>query len=281
MLSAFSSAPEGLKIVEDQPGLERALQPDIPTNARVALFATCLASFFRPSTIRAAEKLLRAVGFAPQATLGETCCGQPNLNSGDRANAQRIALHHMQTLADFDYVVVPSGSCTGTIVNQYSALFPQGSLQHTKARALAARTFELTAFLAKFAKRPLTAAPAQNAVTVHDSCSCFRELNIATEPRQLLAQRGIATIEATSPESCCGFGGVFSVKFGEISSHLAEKKCQALIATGAKTIVGSDLGCLLHLAGLIKAQGAEIEVRHIAEVLADETTSPGIAGAET
>lgn len=251
-----------------------------PNSKRVALFSTCLASVFRPSAIRASEKLLREAGFAPELVLTDTCCGQPNLNSGDRGGAQRTAVHHMRTLANFDYVVVPSGSCAGTIANQYPALFPNHTLEHASACALAKKTFELTVFLTKFSQQPLAAIGQQKAVTVHDSCSCYRELNIFQEPRQLLAQRGIAVLEATNPESCCGFGGLFSVKFGEISSHLAEKKCQSLIAAGATTVVGGDLGCLLNLAGWLKARDKEIEVRHVAEVLADEIAAPSIGKAE-
>ncbi|HXV73709.1 MAG TPA: (Fe-S)-binding protein [Sphingomonadales bacterium] len=246
---------------------------------RIALFPTCLAAFFRPSVVRAAERLLREAGFAPEIPLNQTCCGQPNLNGGDRDGARRIARHTIALLTEFDFVVVPSGSCAGTIINQYSALFEKGSAEEKAASELATKTYELTAFLVKFTKRRKKPVLPKGEIAFHDSCSCFRELRIFNAPRALLAEHGMAIAEIANPERCCGFGGLFSVKFGEISSHLAAEKCQAFTATGASTIVGSDLGCLLNLAGKLKAQGSEIKVRHIAEVLAEETGTPAIGEA--
>lgn len=248
---------------------------------RVALFSTCLADIFRPSVIRASERLLAEAGFAVECPASQTCCGQPNLNGGDAEGARRIARHHFSVLTGFDYVVVPSGSCAGTIINQYPALFDKGGAEEAQAKALAARTFELTAFLRRIAGWAGKKAKSGGAVAIHDSCSCFRELKVFDEPRQLLAAAGVAVAEAAGPERCCGFGGLFSVKFGEISSHLAAEKCRALAATGAKTVVGGDLGCLLNIAGKLKAEGSPIEVRHIAEILAGETGTPAIGSADT
>jgi L-lactate dehydrogenase complex protein LldE len=250
--------------------------PKTAKTQRVVLFPTCLVSFFRPSVARAAAKLLAEAGFTPETPAAATCCGQPNLNGGDLEGARAIARRQIATLAGFDYVVVPSGSCAGTLINQYPALFPRGSEDEAAARALAAKTFELTAFLARVAKWNGKRQTIAGAVTLQDSCSCRRELKVIDDPRHLLASAGAAVAEAADPDRCCGFGGMFSVKFGEISAHLAGEKCKALTEAGAATIVGGDLGCLLNLAGKLAADGSAVDVRHIAEVLAGETATPAI-----
>ena len=235
----------------------------------VGLFASCLVDAFRPAVAGAAGALIRDAGFRVETPAAATCCGQPGHNSGDIKGARALAMRHIELFAPYDYVAVPSGSCTGMIKNQYPALFEKGSEARKQADALARKTYELTAFLTKFAKLPARKTSA-NKIAYHDSCSCFRELGIRDEPRKLLAALdGAELAEVAMPERCCGFGGLFSVKFGEVSAHLAGQKAAAVAATGADTLTGGDLGCLLNLEKWLKKDGHDIAVKHIAEVLAE------------
>lgn len=238
---------------------------------RVGLFLTCLVDFFRPSVGRAARRLLERAGADVVTPPGAVCCGQPAYNSGDRKTAQALAERVIAALAPFDQVVVPSGSCAGMLRVHYPKLFPG----RKDAAALAAKTRELSEYLAQ---QPGFVPPGKRAAAVayHDSCSSLRELGVAAAPRALLRNAGVAVRELNAAQACCGFGGTFCVKYPEISARMAAEKCAAVTESGAKLLVGADLGCLLHLAGTLKRQGAPIEVRHLAEVLDDKTTGAAI-----
>ena len=237
---------------------------------RVGLFVTCLADLMRPSVAFAALKLLRLAGCEVIVPQTQTCCGQPGYNAGDRQAAQALALKVLKEFEGFDFVVLPSGSCGGMIRVHYPELFSDRPELLVRIQALAGRTHELTDFLVNVAKLSGVPGKFDGAVTYHDSCSGLRELGVKEQPRQLLAQvPGLQLREMTECETCCGFGGSFSVKFGEISTQLADNKCNHIAASGADAIVGGDLGCLLNIEGRLRRRGdRKIRVLHIAEVLA-------------
>lgn len=247
---------------------------------RVGLFVTCLVDLFRPQIGFAAVRLLEDAGCSVEVPPGQTCCGQPAYNAGDRATAKALALQVMRGFAGFDYVVLPSGSCAAMIRHHYPALFADDPDLARQARALAERTWELVSFLTDV--RQVTAVEASYAggVTYHDSCSGLRELGIKAQPRVLLGSvAGLELTEMVAPEECCGFGGTFCVKYPEISDRLVGDKAADAVASGAATVVGGDLGCLLNIAGKLKRQGLPLAVRHVAEVLADMADGPAIGEA--
>jgi L-lactate dehydrogenase complex protein LldE len=244
---------------------------------RVALFVTCLVDLFRPAVGLAAVKLLEDAGCVVEVPVGQTCCGQPAYNQGDRAATARIAERTVPALEGFDYVVVPSGSCAGMLKKHYADLFETGSPMAERAKALAARTFELVSFLHDVMGVTRVDAAHEGRVTYHDSCSGLRELNIKAQPRQLLASvRGLELAELEDAEVCCGFGGTFCVKYPEISTRMVSDKADAIEASGAGLLLAGDLGCLMNMAGRLKRLGSKVEARHVAEVLAGETTAPPI-----
>ena len=171
-----------------------------------------------------------------------------------------------------DYVVVPSASCGGTIAVHYPEMFKDDPEWADRARRLAARTFELTTFLVDVLgiTGPLPGHTAT--VAYHDSCSSLRELGIRQQPRTLLTQiEGLRVCEFDDAETCCGLGGLFCVKYPDISEHMVAAKVEAIAASGADTLLGGDLGCLLNIAGRFSREGKSIRVRHVAEVLAGMT----------
>jgi L-lactate dehydrogenase complex protein LldE len=243
----------------------------------VGLFVTCLVDLFRPSIGFAAIKLLEAGGARVEVPLTQTCCGQPAYNSGDRADAMALARRVVDTFERVDYVVAPSGSCAGMLKLHYPELLAADPAYASRAEALAARCFELTSFLVNVLLLTDVDASFAGAVTYHDSCSSLRELGIASSPRRLLASvKGLSLVELADRETCCGFGGAFSVKYPEISSAILEQKLRAILATGAKCVLAADLGCLMQIAGGLAREGSGIEARHVAEVLADMTEIPAI-----
>ena len=245
---------------------------------RVALFVTCLADLFRPSVAFASIKLLEQAGCEVTVPLQQTCCGQPAYNSGNYEEAVPLAKQVITLLEGADYVVLPSGSCAGMISHHYPTIL-EGEWRD-RALELAAKTFELTVFLKDIARikpRKKRSSAERPAVAYHDGCAGLRELNIKTQPRELLQELcGIEVSELQQAEVCCGFGGTFCAKMPEISGKMVDDKLNDALATGASILVGGDLGCLLNIAGRARRLGKEIEVRHIAELLHQDLDTPAI-----
>jgi len=246
----------------------------------VALFVTCLVDAFRPSVGMAAVKLLEDAGCEVVVPAGQTCCGQPGYNSGDRGAAVVIARRVIAMLEPFEYVVVPSGSCGGMIAKHYPSLFAVDADWGPRAKAVAAKTHELTAFLTGVLGKTSVAARFPAKATYHDSCSALREMGVRPQPRALLATVTDLTLtELSERDACCGFGGTFAVKYPDISNAIVEKKTADIASTGADLLISGDMGCLLNMAGKLKREGSAVQVRHVAEVLAGMTDSPAIGEA--
>ena len=237
---------------------------------RVGLFVTCLVDLMRPEIGFAALELLEAAGCEVVVPATQTCCGQPGWNSGERESARALAEKLIGEFEGCDYVVVPSGSCAGTIRTHYPDMFRGEPVMRARVERLAGRTYELTDFLVNVARFDRVPGRFDGTVTYHDSCSGLRELGVKTQPRQLLARvAGLKLAEMSDCEVCCGFGGAFSIKFGDISAAIADRKCRNIEASGAQAVVLGDLGCMLNIEGRLRRRGdAKTRVLHVAEVLA-------------
>jgi L-lactate dehydrogenase complex protein LldE len=240
---------------------------------RVGLFVTCLVDLMRPSIGFAALRLLEAAGCEVVVPAGQTCCGQPGYNSGDSAAARALALKLLGEFKDCDYIVVPSGSCAGMIRVHYPALFANDPVELELIKKLSGCTYELTDFLVNVVNIKNIPGRYSGTLTYHDSCAGLRELGVQAQPRALLAKMpGVTITEMNESTTCCGFGGTFSVKFGDISTRMADKKCAHITQTGAAAVVAGDLGCLLNIEGRLRRKGdMQTRVLHIAEVLAGES----------
>jgi L-lactate dehydrogenase complex protein LldE len=256
--------------------------PDVSTGTRprVGLFATCLMNAFRPNIGFASAQLLEAAGCEVVVPPSQTCCGQPAFNSGDSDGARALAKQVIAAFEGFDYVVGPSGSCMATIRHDYPALFADLADWRARAEALAAKSHELMSFLTDVMDLRAVDARYEGVVTYHDACSGLRSLGIKGQPRQLLASvQGLELREMADTDVCCGFGGTFCVKYPEISEKLADDKIANAQATEATTLLGGDLGCLLHLAGRMRRRGLPVKVYHTAEVLAGLAGGPALGEA--
>jgi L-lactate dehydrogenase complex protein LldE len=244
---------------------------------RVALFVTCLVDLFRPTVGFAAVKLIEDAGCIVEVPPMQTCCGQPAYNSGDKKDARAIAEQVIKAFEDYDYVVAPSGSCGSMLGKHYSELFAGDEKWHSRADAFSAKVHELISFLSDVMFVTNTNASYQGAVTYHDSCSGLRELGIEAQPRKLLSNVSGLTIKPMQDaDVCCGFGGTFCVKYPDISNKIVSEKTTQIKASGADLLLAGDLGCLMNMAGKLKREGSNIQVRHVAEVLAGMTNSPAI-----
>ena len=247
---------------------------------RVGLFVTCLVDLFRPTVGFATVKLLRDANCQVEIPLQQTCCGQPAYNSGDREDCRDIARQVIQEFENFDYVVVPSGSCASMMAKHYGSLFDDDELWAERAQTFSNKVHELMSFLYDVLKVEKIDGEHKGTITYHDSCSGLRELGIKNQPRQLLRSlKGLELSEMKECEACCGFGGTFSVKYPEISDAIVSRKTANIAETDAELLVAGDLGCLINMVGKLSREGREISGRHVAEILAGLTSEPPIGGA--
>eukprot|EP01155_Anaeramoeba_flamelloides_P024742 Anaeramoba_flamelloidesa810_39.p2 GENE.a810_39~~a810_39.p2 ORF type:complete len:264 (-),score=35.23 a810_39:2255-3046(-) len=247
---------------------------------KVGLFVTCLADMFRPEVAFATVKLLEQAGCEVEVPSAQTCCGQPAFNSGDNHSSRKIARQTIEAFDGYRYVVGPSGSCIG-MLHHYPELFAGDDPWKARAEELKARAFEITSFLVDELNFSGIHSDFKGKITYHDSCSGLRELGIKQQPRQLLAEvDGIVLSEMQEAETCCGFGGTFCVKYPDISNRMVSNKTEFAVNSGADTLVGGDLGCLLNMAGKLKREGREMQVRHVVELLANTTSTPAIGDAD-
>jgi L-lactate dehydrogenase complex protein LldE len=239
---------------------------------RISLFIPCFVDQLAPQVGLASVKVLKKLGHEIEFRSEQTCCGQPSFNSGQWDVAREGAIRTLKVFRDSEVVVGPSGSCVAMIKKFYPELL-KDTPHAAEANELAQRTFEFSEFIVRKLGITDVGASLKKKVTYHDGCHAMRELRLKEEPRELLrAVRGLELIETEESESCCGFGGLFAVKFPMISTAMVQVKGGALARTGADYVVSSDPSCLLQIGGWLTREGKPIRPMHIAEVLAEGLT---------
>ena len=235
----------------------------------IQLFATCLVDTFYPAAGEAIVDIFSRLGMSVDFPRGQTCCGQPSFNAGLRADARQMAEHMIRTFeAAPGEIVSPSGSCVHMVRVNYPELFADDPAWLTRAKSLAARTFEFSEYLVDRLGVTDVGARWDGTLTYHPSCHLSRGLGADRQPRLLLSHvEGARIIELPHADECCGFGGIFSVTHPEVSKEMLLNKIGNLEASGAPTLVIPDAGCLMHIAGGLHRQGKSQRAVHLAEVL--------------
>lgn len=242
------------------------IEPGQPVE--VSLFIPCFVDQLYPQTAFNMIKVLEKAGCVVHYNPDQTCCGQPAFNAGFQDEAREVCTKFLKDFKGNGFIVAPSASCIGFIRNYYTQLFDNSS-HHNAVKELPQRCYELTEFLVHVLKIENFGASLHTKATYHDSCAGLRECKIKEEPRRLLANvAGLELQEMNDVETCCGFGGTFAVKFEPISIGMGDQKALNAMATGAECIISTDLSCLMHIDGVIKAKGLPIQTMHIADVLA-------------
>lgn len=235
---------------------------------KVQLFIPCFVDQLFPNTGFNMVKVLEKLGCTVTYNENQTCCGQPAYNAGFCDDARAVAGKFITDFRGVDYIVSPSASCAGFVRNYYPSLFENSSSNHS-AKEIGNRMMEFTEFLDKVLKKYDVGAELHTTATYHDSCAALRECKIKEAPRKLLSKvKGLQLKEMAETETCCGFGGTFSVKYEDISIAMAEQKVKHVIDTGAECIISTDLSCLMQIKGYIQQQQLPLETMHIADVLA-------------
>jgi L-lactate dehydrogenase complex protein LldE len=237
---------------------------------RVQLFGTCLVDTFFPEAGETVVKLLRHFGVDVVYPKGQTCCGKPPNSAGYVDEARHAARRFISVFAGDDPIVIPSGSCASMVKIHYPDLFTNDPVMKAKAEKTAERSYELTQFLVHVLKVHEAGLRANGRITYHASCQLTRELGVREEPLLLLQSlQGAEFVPMAHTDRCCGFGGMFMGKLPEVSMAIADEKAETIIHTKADTVTGCDLGCLMNIKDALKRVGAQVRVKHIAEVLAE------------
>ncbi len=247
---------------------------------RASLFITCYNDTLFPETGRAVVALLERLGVALDFNPQQTCCGQMHANTGFRREAFLLAQRFVRQYQEAEAVVIPSSSCVAMIREQYAPLFEElgdASLRSAFA-ALLPRVFELSEYLVDELCVEDVGAYFPHRVTYHASCHGLRALALGDRPGRLLARvRGLDLVPLKNLDRCCGFGGTFSVKNGEVSSAMLAEKLRDVMATGAEFCTALDNSCLMHLGGALHRQFAGMKTIHLAEILASTERAPAEA----
>ncbi|MEF7494663.1 (Fe-S)-binding protein [Lysinibacillus sphaericus] len=234
---------------------------------KVTLFATCLVDMFQGDIGKSVVEVLERLGCEIDFPEQQICCGQPAYNSGYVKESKNAMKRMITAFEHADYVVSPSGSCV-YMFKEYPEIFKGDPLWASKAKALAAKTYEFTEFIVHVLKIEDVGAHLEGKATYHTSCHMTRLLGVNEAPIKLLQNvDGLQYVELPAKDRCCGFGGTFSVKMGNISGEMVQEKVHHVEETGADYLIGADAGCLINMGGRIHRQGKPIKVMHIAEVL--------------
>lgn len=242
---------------------------------RVSLFITCLVDQLFPDVGEAMVATLRRLGLEVSFNDAQTCCGQVAFNTGYRPEARVMAEHFVRVFESdpADFIVAPSGSCTAMVRNYYGELFhgPDDREWQERLTRVRSRLREFSEFIVNELGVEDVGARFPSRVTYHDACHLLRELGISDQPRRLIrAVRDVDFVEMEAPDTCCGFGGTFSVKYGEISNAILQEKLARIANSGVEYVVANDSSCLMQIAGGLSRAGSPVKTMHLAELLAKQ-----------
>jgi L-lactate dehydrogenase complex protein LldE len=244
---------------------------------RVALFVTCLVDSLFPQVGQATVRLLERLGHEVVFPEAQTCCGQMHINTGYQRDALPLVRHHVEVFEPYEAVVAPSGSCVACVRHQHAALASQASQASQagderlagRAKAVAARTYELSEFLVDVLGVEDVGASYPHRVTYHPTCHSLRGLRVADRPTRLLGRvHGLELVPLPDAAECCGFGGTFALKNADVSTAMLADKLRAILDTGAEVCAASDSSCLMHMGGGLSRLRAGVRTAHLAEILA-------------
>ena len=244
---------------------------------RIALFVTCLVDTLFPAAGKATTALLERLGHEVEFPAAQTCCGQMHVNTGYAKAALPLVRRYAEVFEDSDLIVVPSGSCAGSIRHQHAMVARRYGDEALAARAeaVAARTYELSQLLVDVLGVEDVGAYYPHRVTYHPTCHSLRLLRAGDRPLRLLRQvRGIDLVELPDAEVCCGFGGTFAVKNADTSTAMLADKMRSVLATRAEVCTAGDSSCLMHIGGGLSRLRAGTRTVHLAEILAATPERP-------
>src|SRR3954447_13317343 len=238
---------------------------------RVALMVTCVNDAMFPDVGKAVVRLLRRLGVDVEFPEGQTCGGQPMVNTGYLDEAVPVVRTFADAFEGYDAVVTPSGSCAGSARHQHAIVGRRSgdTVLQERITQVSPKVYELSEFLVDVLGVEDVGASFPHTVTYHPTCHSLRLLGVGDRPTRLLrAVRGLRLMDLPRAEECCGFGGTFALKNADTSVAMGADKAWHVRESGAEVLVAGDSSCLLHIGGMLTRQRAGVRVMHLAEVLA-------------
>lgn len=235
---------------------------------RVSLFIPCLSEHMAAESAMNMVRVLDHLGCEIDYVEDQTCCGQPAFNSGYRKEIVPMAERFINLFKTKEVVISPSGSCAAMVKAFYDDLDLSAQARQDLA-ALRPKFYEFSEFLVD--KLGVQDWPGRfpHRVTYHESCHLSRELGIVDQPRQLIRLiKDIDFVEMQEADTCCGFGGTFSVKYSDVSVAMVQRKCEFIEASGADYCIGCDSSCLMNIEGYLRKHGMNAKTLHLADLLA-------------
>lgn len=244
---------------------------------KVGLFIPCYIDQAYPHVGMATLDVLEKLGMEIDYPKEQTCCGQPMFNSGCLTETEKVAKKFLNLFKKYDYVVCPSGSCTGMVREHYENFF---SADEPDFAHLKAHTFEFCEFLHDVLGKKHIEGVFPHKVGFHQSCHGLRAMGLGV-PSEIVkpyeskalnlisALEGIEIVKLARRDECCGFGGTFSVFEEDISAFMGEDRVLDHEASGAEIIASYDISCLMHLEGIIKRHKKKLKIMHISEILSE------------
>ncbi len=237
----------------------------------VSMFIPCIVNLFHPEIGESAVSLLRQAGVNPIYHRGQTCCGQPAMNSGYRREAKKAAKHFIKLFGNDDVIVSPSGSCVCMVKYHYPELLEDEPEWSRRAAELAPRVYELSQYLVDVLNVTDTGAAFKGTVAYHESCHILRGLGVSAQPRKLISSvKGAELVPMNQDDFCCGFGGAFANSYPDISGAMVQDKVQNFLDSGADLLVLCEPGCLLNIGGFLSRHHPEKKAMHLASFLAQK-----------
>jgi len=245
---------------------------------RVSLFITCYNDTLFPATGQAVVRLLERLGHTIDFPLEQTCCGQMHYNTGYQQEAMPLMRRFVEIFRNAEAVCIPSSSCVAMIRDHYPKMAAEQAdpgLAHA-VEELLPRIYELTELLVHRFGLEDVGAYFPHRVTYHASCHSLHSLHLGNVPLRLLRKvRGIDLVDLPNIDRCCGFGGTFAIKMGDVSAAMLADKMKDVENTGAEVITAVDTSCLMHIFGGLHRQRAGVRMAHIAEILAPTEDDEG------
>ena len=242
----------------------------------VAYFIQCITDRFAPEQAMASVRLLQACGARVVVPRTQHCCGLPQIDSGDKRGAGRLAKQTIAVLESTraDYVVTAATSCAAAVLHDYPHLLVDEPGWFERGRRLADRTLDVLSFVEQIASPPqLSSKMSGPRVTSHQFCQSTNVLGLGDIGARLLRLAGWPLVDLPEASVCCGFGGATSIDYPEVGRGIVQRKLDNVRTTGAQVLCTDNPGCILHLRGAAAAAGDRFEVRHVVELLADAVTS--------
>ncbi|MER5986178.1 (Fe-S)-binding protein [Streptomyces sp. NPDC001787] len=246
---------------------------------RIGLFATCLGDTLFPEAVKSTAVLLARLGHEVVFPPEQTCCGQMHVNTGYQREPVPLVRNFADQFGDasIEAVVMPSGSCAGSVRHQHRIIAERygDTALRAAVATVSAKTYELSEFLVDVLDATDVGAYFPHRVTYHPTCHSLRMLRVGDKPLRLLrAVDSIDLVELPEAEVCCGFGGTFAVKNAETSTAMLQDKMTGIVATGAAVCTAGDSSCLMHIGGGLSRIKAGTRTLHLAQILAATRTSP-------